>query len=115
MRKGNYDVLLIRPADMPLGKASDYSPFLDAGVPIGGATTGASQRKSEVQERLWGGVAGVAFDRNNHLRSDTVDNVSRDALAVTGPAVAFAVGTYARSIEGPNGVPTREQRRRHTP
>ena len=105
----------IRPADMPLGKASDYSPFLDAGVPIGGATTGASQRKSEVQERLWGGVAGVAFDRNNHLRSDTVDNVSRDALAVTGPAVAFAVGTYARSIEGPNGVPTREQRRRHTP
>ncbi len=105
----------IRPADMPLGKASDYSPFLDAGVPIGGATTGASQRKSEVQERLWGGVAGVAFDRNNHLRSDTVDNVSRDALAVTGPAVAFAVGTYAQSIEGPNGVPTREQRRRHTP
>ena len=105
----------IRPADMPLGKASDYSPFLDAGVPIGGATTGASQRKSEVQERLWGGVAGVPFDRNNHLRSDTVDNVSRDALAVTGPAVAFAVGTYAQSIEGPNGVPTREQRRRHTP
>ena len=105
----------IRPADMPLGKASDYSPFLDAGVPIGGATTGASQRKSEVQERLWGGVAGVAFDRNNHLRSDTVDNVNRDALAVTGPAVAFAVGTYAQSIEGPNGVPTREQRRRHTP
>ena len=105
----------IRPADMPLGKASDYSPFLDAGVPIGGATTGASQRKSEVQERLWGGIAGVPFDRNNHLRSDTVDNVSRDALAVTGPAVAFAVGTYAQSIEGPNGVPTREQRRRHTP
>ncbi len=56
----------IRPADMPLGRASDYSPFLAAGVPIGGATTGASQRKSEVQERLWGGVAGVAFDRNNH-------------------------------------------------
>jgi Zn-dependent M28 family amino/carboxypeptidase len=105
----------IRPADMPLGKASDYSPFLDAGVPIGGVTTGASQRKSAVQERLWGGIAGVAFDRNNHLASDTVDNVNRDALAVTGPAVAFAVGTYARSIDGPNGVPTREQRRRHTP
>jgi Zn-dependent M28 family amino/carboxypeptidase len=105
----------IRPADMPLGKASDYSPFLDAGVPIGGVTTGAAQRKTEVQARLWGGIAGVPFDRNYHLRSDTVDNVSRDALAVTGPAVAFAVGTYAQSIEGVNGVPTREQRRRHTP
>ena len=105
----------IRPADMPLGKASDYSPFLDAGVPIGGMTTGAAQRKTEVQARLWGGTAGVAFDRNYHLPGDTVDNVSRDALAVTGPGVAFVVGTYAKSIEGVNGVPSREQRRRNTP
>lgn len=105
----------IRPADMPLGKANDYSPFLDAGVPIGGATTGAAQRKTELQARLWGGTAGVAFDRNYHLPGDTVDNVNRDALAVTGPGVAFAVGTYAQSIEGVNGVPTREQRRRNTP
>lgn len=105
----------IRPADMPLGKASDYSPFLEAGIPIGGTTTGAAQRKTELQARLWGGTAGVAFDRNYHLAGDTVDNVSRDALAVTGPGVAFAVGTYAQSIEGVNGVPTREQRRRNTP
>ena len=105
----------IRPADMPLGKADDYSPFLDAGVPIGGTTTGAAQRKTELQARLWGGNAGVAFDRNYHLPGDTIDNVDRDALTVTGPGVAFAVGTYAQSIEGVNGVPTREQRRRNTP
>ncbi len=105
----------VRPADMPLGKASDYSPFLDAGVPIGGVTTGAAQRKTALQARLWGGTAGVAFDRNYHLADDTVENVNRDALAVTGPGVAFAVGTYAQSIEGVNGVPTREQRRRSTP
>ena len=96
----------VRPADMPLGHASDYSPFLTAGMPIGGITTGASQRKTEVQARLWGGTAGVAFDPNYHTPRDTVDNVNRDALAVTGPAVAFAVGTYAQSIEGVNGVPT---------
>ena len=105
----------IRPADMPLGKASDYSPFLAAGVPIGGTTTGAAQRKSELQARLWGGTPGVAFDRNYHLPGDTVDNVSRDALGVMGPGVAFAVGTYAQSIDGVNGVPAREQRRRNTP
>lgn len=105
----------IRPADMPLGKAGDYSPFLDAGVPIGGITTGAAQRKTELQARLWGGTSGVAFDRNYHLPGDDVDNVSRDALAVTGPGVAFAIGTYAQSLEGVNGVPTREQRRRNTP
>ncbi len=105
----------IRPADMPLGKAGDDSPFLDAGVPIGGMTTGAAQRKTEVQARLWGGNAGAAFDRNYRLPGDTVDNVDRDALAVTGPGAAFAVGTYAQSIQGANGVPTREQRRRNTP
>ena len=105
----------IRPADMPLGKAADYSAFLGAGIPIGGMTTGAAQRKTELQARLWGGTAGVAFDRNYHLPGDTVDNVNRDALAVTGPGVAFAVGTYAQSIQGVNGVPTREQRRRNTP
>ncbi|RDH77354.1 peptidase M28 [Mycolicibacterium moriokaense] len=104
----------VRPADMPLGSA-DYTPFLEAGVPIGGTTTGAAQRKTTLQARLWGGTAGVAFDRNYRLPGDTVDNVSRDALAVTGPGVAFAVGTYAHSIEGANGVPTREQRRRNTP
>ena len=90
------------------------NPFTP-GVPIGGTTTGAGQRKSEVQARLWGGTAGVAFDRNYHLPGDTVDNVNRDALAVTGPGVAFVVGTYAQSIEGVNGVPGREQRRRNTP
>jgi hypothetical protein len=105
----------IRPADMPLGKASDYSPFLDVGVPIGGTTTGAAQRKTELQARLWGGMAGVAFDRNYHLPGDDIGNVNRDALAVMGPAVAFAVGTYAKSLDGVNGVPTREQRRRNTP
>jgi hypothetical protein len=105
----------IRPADMPLGKAADYSPFLDAGVPIGGMTTGAAQRKTQVQARLWGGTAGVAFDRNYHLAGDTVDNVDRDALAITGPGVAFVVGTYAQSIEGVNGVPIGEQRRRNMP
>jgi Zn-dependent M28 family amino/carboxypeptidase len=102
----------VRPADMPLGTASDYSPFLSAGVPIGGATTGAAQRKTELQTRLLGGNAGVAFDRNYHMPGDTIDNVGRDALAVMGPAVAFAVGRYAHSIEGVNGVPPRDQRHR---
>jgi Zn-dependent M28 family amino/carboxypeptidase len=102
----------VRPADMPLGTASDYSPFISAGVPVGGATTGAAQRKTELQARLWGGNAGVAFDRNYHMPGDTIDNVGRDALAVMGPAVAFAVGRYAHSIDGVNGVPPRDQRHR---
>jgi Zn-dependent M28 family amino/carboxypeptidase len=97
----------VRPADMPLSRASDYSPFLTAGIPIGGITTGASQRKTEVQARLWGGQAGAPFDPGYHSPRDTIDNVDRRTLSITGPAVAFAVGTYAQSTDGVNGVPAR--------
>ncbi|WP_319448125.1 MULTISPECIES: M28 family peptidase [unclassified Mycobacterium] len=97
----------VRPADMPLGRASDYSPFLLAGIPIGGLTAGTNQRKTEVQARLWGGRAGQPFDPNNGTPIDDIDNVDRHALSITAPAVAFAVGTYAHSTEGVNGVPPR--------
>jgi hypothetical protein len=105
----------VRPADLPLAKTTDDNPFLSAGVPIGGITTGSSQRKTEVQARLWGGQAGVAFDPNYHTPGDTLANIDRHALSVMGPAVAFAVGTYGQSVEGVNGVPPRDQRHRHTP
>jgi Zn-dependent M28 family amino/carboxypeptidase len=97
----------VRPADLPLGRASDYSAFLSAGIPIGGLTAGSNQRKTEVQARLWGGRAGQPFDPNHGTPIDDIDNVDRRALSITAPAVAFAVGTYAHSTEGVNGVPPR--------
>jgi Zn-dependent M28 family amino/carboxypeptidase len=105
----------VRPADMPLSGTGDYAPFLATGIPVGGLTAGSSQRKTEVQARLWGGRAGVAFDPNYHTGRDSVDNIDRQALSVMGQAVAFAVGTYAQSVEGVNGVPPRDQRHRRTP
>jgi Zn-dependent M28 family amino/carboxypeptidase len=104
-----------RPADMPLTRYTDYSAFLSAGVPVGGATAGASQRKTEVQARLWGGRPGVPYDPNYRTPRDTVDNIDRNALSVMGAAAAFAVGTYAQSVEGVNGVPPRDQRHRSAP
>jgi Zn-dependent M28 family amino/carboxypeptidase len=101
-----------RPADQPLDGAADYFPFLRAGVPVGGITTGTTGEKTQVQARLWGGTAGQPFDPDYRTPDDTIETVNRDALAVTAPAVAFAVGTYAQSIDGPNGVPTRDQRHR---
>jgi Zn-dependent M28 family amino/carboxypeptidase len=97
----------VRPADMPLGGATDYGPFLGAGIPIGGITTGSTQLKSAVQQRLWGGKAGVPFDLNYRSARDGIDNVDRQTLSITGPAVAFAIGTYAKSTQGVNGVPPR--------
>ncbi|HXL61916.1 MAG TPA: M28 family peptidase, partial [Mycobacterium sp.] len=94
---------------------ADYGPFMAAGIPVGGLTAGSSQRKTEVQARLWGGRAGVPFDPNYHTARDTVDNVDRQALSVMGQAAAFAVVTYAQSVDGVNGVPSRDQRHRSTP
>ncbi|OBC13002.1 peptidase M28 [Mycobacterium sp. 852013-50091_SCH5140682] len=102
----------VRPADMPLSDTTDYTAFLAAGVPIGGTTTGSSQRKTEVQARLWGGKAGQPFDPNYHTPRDTVDNVDAHALSIMGPAAAFAVGSYAMSIDGVNGVPSHDKRNR---
>jgi hypothetical protein len=101
-----------RPADQPLGKAADYGPFLTAGVPIGGVSTGTVGKKTDLQARLWGGTPGVAFDPTFRTPQDTIDGINRDALAATGPSVAFAVGTYAQSLGGPNGVPPHDQRHR---
>ena len=105
----------VRPADMPLSRTTDYGPFLATGVPVGGLTAGSSQRKTEVQARLWGGRAGVAFDSNYNTGRDTADNIDRQALSVMGQALAFAVATYAQSVEGVNGVPPRDQRHRSMP
>ena len=101
-----------RSADTPLLANTDVSAFLTAGVPVGGVTTGGPQDKTNVQARLWGGKAGEPFDPNYHGPRDTAKAVNRDALALMGSAVAFAVGTYAESIEGDNGVPTRDKRHR---
>lgn len=102
----------IRPADIPLDTSADCGPFLAAGVPVGGLTTGSTQQKTAVQARLWGGRAGVPFDPNHGTARDGIENVDHRALSITGPAMAFAIGTYAHSIEGVNGVPARDNRHR---
>ncbi|HWF28507.1 MAG TPA: M28 family peptidase [Mycobacterium sp.] len=101
-----------RPADMPLNARADYHPFMVSGVPIGGVTAGGPQLKTTVQARLWGGQTGVSFDPNYQGPRDTIDNINREALAVMGSGVAFAVGSYAQSIGGINGVPPYDKRHR---
>jgi hypothetical protein len=105
----------VRPADMPLGKNADYYPFLAAGIPIGGLTAGSSQRKTEVQARLWGGKAGAPFDPDWRTPRDSIENIDPHALSLLSSAAAFALATYALSSDGVNGVPPRDQRHRNTP
>ncbi|MDL9935497.1 M28 family peptidase [Gordonia sp. ABSL1-1] len=94
---------------------SDYGPFIDAGIPAGGIAAGAEERKTPEQARFWGGEAGKPFDPNYHSAADTVANVNTAAFAVNAAAVAYAVGTYAISIGGPDGVPGPDGRDHHVP
>jgi Zn-dependent M28 family amino/carboxypeptidase len=74
---------------------SDYGPFIDAGIPAGGLFTGAEEVKTEAEQELFGGTAGLAFDPCYHQACDTVKNVSKRGLNQMADAVADAVHRYA--------------------
>lgn len=85
---------------------SDYGPFIEHGIPSGGVFSGADETKTPEQAQKWGGTPDVVYDENYHSATDTLENVNRAALAKNAAAVAYAVGVYAESLAGPNGVPT---------
>ena len=87
-----------------LNGLSDYGPFLNAGIPVGGIFTGAAGIKTPDEAALWGGTAGEQYDPCYHLACDTYDNVSLLALDVNADAVAYSVLQYAMSTESVNGV-----------
>ncbi|KUF17604.1 MULTISPECIES: M28 family metallopeptidase [Streptomyces] len=70
---------------------SDHAPFKNAGVPVGGVFTGASNTKSAAQAQKWGGTAGQAFDRCYHASCDSSSNINNTALDRNSDAVAYAV------------------------
>jgi Zn-dependent M28 family amino/carboxypeptidase len=92
---------------------SDYDGFTQSGVPAGGLFSGAEEKKSDEQARLWGGQANEPFDPNYHKSTDTLDRIDRAALGIHGGGVAYAVGLYAQDQSGRNGVPVRDDRTRH--
>ena len=76
---------------------SDYYAFIENGIPAGGLFTGAEQLKTEAQQQLFGGVAGVAYDINYHLVGDTLANCNGTAWAINTRAIAHAIAIYSNS------------------
>ncbi|MFI0352823.1 M28 family metallopeptidase [Actinomadura sp. 9N407] len=70
---------------------SDYGPFIRVGIPAGGTFTGAEGRKTTAQAQLWGGQAGVAFDRCYHSSCDTTSNINDTALDRNSDSIAHAI------------------------
>ncbi|GII84369.1 peptidase M28 [Sphaerisporangium siamense] len=80
---------------------SDYGPFIRYGIASGGTFTGAEGVKSAAQAQMWGGTAGVAFDRCYHGACDTTSNINDTALDRNSDAIAYAVWTVGGSGQQP--------------
>ena len=79
---------------------SDYGPFIAAGIPAGGLFSGAEEIKTPEQVALFGGTAGVAFDKCYHQACDTINNLNTKALFELGDAAAHATLVLAKSKTG---------------
>ena len=78
-----------------LSGRSDYLPFSDAGIPVGGLFTGAEGIKTEAQAAEYGGTAGEQYDSCYHTPCDTLDNLSLVALELNSKVTADAMLQFA--------------------
>jgi Zn-dependent M28 family amino/carboxypeptidase len=101
------------PQDTSFDGRSDYDGFTQAGIPAGGLFSGAENKKSADEAKLWGGPEDQPFDPNYHKSTDTLEHIDRAELGINGGGVAYAIGYYAQDLSGHNGVPVREDRTRH--
>jgi hypothetical protein len=72
--------------------------------PAGGLFTGAEQLKTQRQQEIYGGFAGMPFDPNYHEDGDTFFNLSYTALDQMTDAAAHATWTLAESRSGVTGA-----------
>jgi aminopeptidase S len=77
----------------------DESPFIEAGIPVGGAENGDAEEKTAKQAKAWGGRAGQVYDRCYHESCDTIDNVNREVLNHYLRALAGTLAHFAESAD----------------
>lgn len=84
-----------------LGGGSDHFFFAQAGVPIGGIFSGATESVSPEQAAANGGEAGAPMDPCYHLACDTVENVDvTQAATFAQAAAAAAMAILAGELPG---------------
>src|SRR5262245_13643923 len=62
------------------GSGSDDDSFSQKGIPIIALHTGAYGPKSEIEAKLFGGVAAAPYDPCYHKACDTIENINPDVL-----------------------------------
>lgn len=89
--------------DSEFSGRSDYSAFIEAGVPASGLFSGADGVKTEEEVEMFGGTAGELYDPNYHTPEDDIDNINMESLEVMSKAIAHATGSLGQSTETING------------
>ncbi len=90
--------------DTEFSGRSDYQAFILNGIPASGLFTGADDIKTDEEVALFGGTPGIRHDPSYHTAGDDLANVSREAIGIMAPAVAFATASLARDTSAINGV-----------
>jgi Zn-dependent M28 family amino/carboxypeptidase len=89
---------------IPFDGRSDYDAFTTAGIPAGGIFAGAEKVKEPYQVPLYGGTAGVAFDKCYHQLCDNLTNINNQGLSEHSDAAVHAILTFAQTTSAVNGT-----------
>jgi Zn-dependent M28 family amino/carboxypeptidase len=89
---------------IPFDGRSDYDAFTTAGIPAGGIFAGAENVKEPYQVPLYGGTAGVAFDKCYHQLCDNLTNINDQGLSEHSDAAVHAILTFAQTTSAVNGT-----------
>jgi Zn-dependent M28 family amino/carboxypeptidase len=89
---------------IPFDGRSDYDAFTNAGIPAGGIFAGAEVEKQPYQVALYGGTAGVAFDKCYHQLCDDLTNINDRGLSEHSDAAIHAILTFAQTTSAVNGT-----------
>ncbi|KAF2260286.1 leupeptin-inactivating enzyme 1 precursor [Lojkania enalia] len=98
------DIAKVNHTEIEFDGRSDYGPFLEAGIAAGGIACGAEGIKTEEEQAMFGGAAGVPYDVNYHEDGDTTNNLNYEAWIQMTRAISHMTATYARSF---NSLPPR--------
>jgi Zn-dependent M28 family amino/carboxypeptidase len=102
--KSFWDSQNLRYETIPFDGRSDYDAFTLAGIPAGGIFAGAEGVKTVDQVALYGGQAGVAFDKCYHQLCDDLTNVNNQGLSEHSDAAVNAILTFAQTTSSVNGT-----------
>jgi Zn-dependent M28 family amino/carboxypeptidase len=83
---------------------SDYSGFINNGIPAGGLFTGAEDLKTVAEAAVFGGTPNVAHDACYHQACDTIRNVNTTVLEQMADAIAHSTLTFAMTTSAINGT-----------